>query len=194
MLLSKPNAAYDWLHFYDLCSSKVFSGQEWELQPYMSQPILGFHHLFASPARHSFGKAQEPKQWGIDEEEEPLPFTGVRADFLASESEKHNRSILLSLQSSLSNPLLRAFKSPEDLATDFVPYLIRLLTPDVKPVIVGRSGDQRGVASVRKEGEREMVKRAVGVMSGVCVKFERGRLEAVETGGRGGNWVYRMEP
>jgi chromosome transmission fidelity protein 18 len=160
----------------------------------MSQSILGFHHLFASPARHSFGKAAESKQWGAEEEEEPLPFTGPRADFQASESEKHNRSTLLSLQSSLSNPLLRAFRSPEDLATGLVPYLIRFLTPDIKPVIVGGSGDQRGIASVRKEGEREMVKRAVSVMSGVGITFERGRLDAAELGGRSGNWVYRMVP
>jgi chromosome transmission fidelity protein 18 len=38
-----------------------------------------------------------------------------------------------------------------------------------------------------------MVKRAVDVMSGVGVKFERGRLEG-EFGAHQTQWVYRMEP
>ena len=31
--LTKPVAAYDWLHFHDMVSSRIFSGQEWELNP-----------------------------------------------------------------------------------------------------------------------------------------------------------------
>lgn len=31
--LTKPIEAYDWLHFHDLLSSRVFGGQEWELTP-----------------------------------------------------------------------------------------------------------------------------------------------------------------
>ena len=188
--LSKPNAAYEWLHFHDTLSSKVFSGQEWELSPYLSQSVLGFHHLFASPATHSWGNEQ--KQWGEDGEEEPLPFTGPRADFSAFEAQKQNRSILLGLQSSLSTPLLRSFRSAEEIATDLLPHLIKLLTPDVKPVVVGGSGEQRGMASVRTENERDMVRRAVGVMSGVGVTYERGRVEAGQ--GSHGGFVYRMEP
>jgi len=38
-----------------------------------------------------------------------------------------------------------------------------------------------------------MVKRAVDVMGGVGVIFERGRLEG-DFGNRGTQWVYRMEP
>ncbi|SLM39214.1 sister chromatid cohesion factor [Lasallia pustulata] len=188
--LSKPNSAYEWLHFHDTLSSKVFSGQEWELSPYLSQSVLGFHHLFASPATHSWADKQKP--WGEDGEEEPLPFTGSRADFSAFEAQKQNRSILLGLQSSLSTPLLRSFRSAEEIATDLLPHLIRILTPDVKPVVVGGSGEQRGTASVRTETERNMVRRAVGVMSGVGVSYERGRIEA----GQGSycGFVYRMEP
>lgn len=188
--LSKPNAAYEWLHFHDTLSSKVFSGQEWELSPYLSQPVLGFHHLFASPATHSWGNEQ--KQWGDGGEEEPLPFTGPRADFMAFEAQKQNRSVLLGLQSSLSTPLLRSFRSAEEIATDLLPHLMKILTPDVKPVVVGGSGEQRGMASVRTESERDMVRRAVGVMSGVGVTYERGRVEAVQ--GSHGGFVYRMEP
>jgi len=193
-LLSKPDSAYEWLHFHDACSSRVFTAQEFELAPYLSQPVLACHHLFSSPARHYFTAANEPKKWGEEEEtEEPLPFSGPRADYSAHEAEKLNRATILTLQSSLNAMLLRSFRSPEDIATDLLPYLIRMLTPEIKPIIVGGSGDQRGIASVRKEGEKAMVKRAVDVMGGVGVIFERGRLEG-DFGNRGTQWVYRMEP
>lgn len=189
--LSKPNAAYEWLHFHDTLSSKVFAGQEWELTPYLSQSILSFHHLFASSAKHS-SSSTEPKPWAADDEEEPAPFSGPRADFTAFETAKQNRAILLGLQSSLSAPLLRSFRSPEDIATDLLPHVVRMLTPDIKPIIVGGSGETRGTASVRKESEREMVRHAVEAMGAVGVTFERVRVEDAR-GGYGG-YAYRMEP
>ena len=188
-LLSKPNAAYEWLHFHDRLSSKVHFSQEWELGPYLSQSILGFHHLFASPAKHSWASSSDQKPWDEDEEE-PLPFSGPRADYSASEAFKQNKSILTTLQSSLSIPLLRSFQSTEDISTDLLPHLIKMLTPDVKPIILGGSGDQRGVVSVRKEGEREMLQRAVSVMGAVGVTFERARVESGSTSSH----IYRMEP
>ena len=189
--LSKPNAAYEWLHFHDTLSSKIFDGQEWELNPYLSQSILGFHHLFASPVKNPWSNDRH-NQWNGDHEEEPLPFTGPRADFSAYEAEKANRSLLQQLQSSLPAPLLRSFRSPEELATDLIPQLIKMLTPDIKPIVVGGSGDQRGTASVRREGEREMARRAVEAMSAVNVIFERSRIE--DARGSFGGFVYRMEP
>ena len=191
VILSKPNAAYEWLYFHDTLSSRIFAGQEWELNPYLSQSILGFHHLFASPAKNSWSNDQQ-NQWNGEGEEDPLPFTGPRANFLAYETEKANRSLLQQFQSFLSAPLLRSFRSPEELATDLLPQLIKMLTPDIKPIIVGGSGDQRGTASVRREGEREMARRAVEAMSAVNVTFERSRIEDAR-GGFGG-FVYRMEP
>ena len=190
--LSKPNAASDWLHFHDMLSTKIFVGQEWELGHYLSQSILGFHHLFASPAKSSWSASREQKRWEDPCEEEPLPLSGPRADFEAREAEKQNRSTLLGLQSSLSLPLLRSFRSVEEIATHFLPHLIEMLRPDVKPVVVGGSGEQRGIASVRKEGEREMVQRAVGVMANVGVTYLRSKIDAGQ--GVHGGFVYRMEP
>ena len=188
--LSKPNAAYDWLHFHDRLSSKIHSGQEWELGPYLSQSTLGLHHLFASPAKQ-FGNSEQ-RRWDDDAAEEPAPFSGPRADYEASEAMKKNKAILLGLQSSLSIPLLRSFRSTADISTDLLPNIIKMVTPDVRPIIVGGSGDQRGVVSVRKEGEREMIQRAVSVMSAVGVTFERSRLDAGQAGVS--TYIYRMEP
>ena len=186
-LLSKPNAAHEWLHFHDQLSSKVYGGQEWELGPYLSQPILGFHHLFASPAKHS---SAERKRW--DDNRESLPFSGPRADYLASEALKQNKVVLLGLQSALSSQLLRSFRSVEDVSTDLLPSLVLMLTPCVKPVVVGGSGDQRGVVSVRKQEEREMIQRAVGVMAAVGVTLERAKVDMGQSGIS--SHIYRMEP
>ena len=186
--LSKPNAAQEWLHFHDQLSLKMYGAQEWELGPYLSQSVLGFHHLFASPAKNSLA---DQKCWDHDDEE-PLPFSGPRADYLASEAQKKSKALLLGLQSSLSPHLLRFFRSLEDISTDLLPNLIRILAPNIKPIVVGGSSDQRGVVSVRKEGEREMVQRAVGVMVAVGVTFERARVEMGQNGVS--NYVYRMEP
>lgn len=190
IFLTKPNAVYEWLHFHDSVSSKVFSGQEWELSPYLSQTVLSFHHLFASPKSYSW--AGDQRRWDEDAEEEPAPFSGPRAEYEASEAQKENKAILLSLQSSLSAPLLRTFRSPEDISLELLPNLIRMLAPNIKPVVIGGSGEQRGVVSVRTQSERQMLQRAVCVMSAVGVVFERRRIE----GGRfqADNFIYRMEP
>ncbi|KAL8818669.1 MAG: hypothetical protein Q9223_002742 [Gallowayella weberi] len=189
-LLTKPAAAYDWLQFHDSLSSRIFTGQEWELTPYLSQAALGFHLLFASAPKHSW--ASEQTRLENDDEKEPIPFLGPRADYEASEAHKQNKTILQAFQSSLAPPLLRCFRSIEDITTGLLPCLIRILTPDVKPVIVGGSGEQKGIVSVRKGEERKMIERAVKVMPDVGVTFERSRVDPVQGGGR--DYVYRMEP
>lgn len=186
--LSKPNTAYDWLCFHDMISSKVFSNQDWELNPYMSQATIAFHHLFASAE----GSGDSERYGNEEDDEEEHPFSGPRADFAAFEAGKQNHSMLVEFQSSLSAPLLRTFRSKESVATELIPNLTLMLAPDIKPTVVGVRGDQGGIASVRKEGERALVRSAVRVMQGLDVKFERTRVET-EIGSHAG-WIYRMEP
>ncbi|KAI0466409.1 hypothetical protein F4859DRAFT_299833 [Xylaria cf. heliscus] len=192
--LSKPNQAYEWMHFHDLCSSRLFGSQDWELAPYVSQPILACHHFFASPIRRSNGGYD--RKWGDngDEEGPVLPFSGPRADFAARESEKENRSMLQALQAQLPPTLMRSFRSAEDVSAEFLPYLVRMISPDVKPVVVGGSGDMRGTASVRKETEKIMVQRAANVLAEVGIELQRGKIEDDSPFSRGPQWVYRMEP
>ncbi|KAJ8128500.1 hypothetical protein O1611_g5136 [Lasiodiplodia mahajangana] len=192
--LSKPNQAYEWMHFHDLCSSRLFGSQDWELAPYVSQPILACHHLFASPIRRA-NKGYDRK-WGenADDETPALPFSGPRGDFTARESQKENRSMLQALQAQLPPTLMRSFRSAEDVSVEFLPYLVRMISPDVKPVVVGGSGDARGTASVRKETEKVMVQRAAGVLAEVGIELQRGKIENDSPFSRGPQWVYRMEP
>ncbi|OBT45622.1 hypothetical protein VE00_03533 [Pseudogymnoascus sp. WSF 3629] len=202
-VLSKPDAAHEWFHFYNACSKGVYQEQSWELMPYLSQPILACHNLFASSTRRPAQEYEKKRTDNDGEAEVEIPFTGPRADYEATEAKKLNRAMLVELQDSLRDEhhlfreqnatLLRSFRSPEDMATDLLPYLVRILSPDVKPVVVGGSGDSRGIASVRKEGEREMVKRAADVMASIGVTYQRGKLEG-DFGSRVTQWVYRMEP
>lgn len=192
MYLTKPNLAYDWLHFHDTCQSRLFASQDWELAPYLSQPALACHHLFASPKRHIPNMGFD-RRWGAEAEEEaPLPFSGPRADYQANEALKLNRSQLQALQSQLPPTLMRSFRSAEDVATEFLPYLVRLVSPDVKPVVVG--GSQGTTASVRKESERAMVKRASEVLAEVGIALQKGKIESESLVNRGAQFVYRMEP
>ncbi|KAG6014430.1 hypothetical protein E4U43_006547 [Claviceps pusilla] len=202
--LTKPNQAYDWLHFHDACQSRLYRSQEWELAPYLSQPILACHHLFASPKRHhADGNGGFERRWdgtnsshgaqrASEDDSPPLPFSGPRADYQAREAEKQTRSQLQALQAQLSPTLTRSFRSPEDVATELLPYLIRLVSPDVKPVVVG--GSQGSTASVRKESEKAMVKRASEILAEMGIQLQKGRIEGEATAVRGPQYVYRLEP
>lgn len=190
--LSKPNASYDWLHFHDCLSRRVFSGQEWELTPYLSTSACGFHHLFAAVDKGS-------QAWNDDKpEEEPVdvhPFSGFKADFAAYEAEKQNRTLLTELQSTFSGSLLRLFSSVDNIATELIPNVGKMVAPDVKPVIVGGSGGSGSVASVRKDTEKLCIKNAVRTMLALDLSFEKVRVE-IEGGGAhsNGGYAYRMEP
>ena len=187
-VLSKPNAAYDWLQFHDAISTKVFSAQDWDLGGYLSQSVLAFHQLFAS----ANGKNSVPTKEEEEEDDEEHPFSGLRADYAAFEAHKQNHAILTSFQSSFSPPLIRLFRSMECVATELVPSMVHILSPDVKPVVIRGSGEQGNVASVRKESERALVKMAVRAMIGMGLTFEKVRVES--DGSYGGGWAYRMEP
>ncbi|KAI5240193.1 hypothetical protein E4T43_06309 [Aureobasidium subglaciale] len=193
--LSKPSAAYEWLNFHDQLSSAVFSHSEWELATYLAQPILAFHNLFATPNRgHSTNKAWNDKE---EENEAPTPFSGPQASYHAHEARKANLEILQTLQSCLSLPLLRMFSSPNSLTTEFIPWISKMLAPNVVPVIVHNSATS--TASVRKASEKLLVARAVNAMTASGIRFHRTRLETTEgfkqqLGGAQQTWVYRMEP
>lgn len=194
-LLSKPDAAYEWLHFHDCLSSAVFSSNEWELAPYLSTPVLAFHHLFASPTRAQY---IAPSNEEAEAESEPThPFTGLQASWAAHEAEKQNSALLQSLQSSLSLDLTRLFSSTSDISTDLLPYLVRMLSPNVNPIVVGGSGNDRGTASVRKASEQVLVQRAVQAMAASGVRFDRTKVSTADEGAAmsyGAQWIYRMEP
>lgn len=133
----------------------------------------------------------------VDPDAQILPFSGPGANFAASEQNKASRSQLMSLQSSLSLPLTRLFRSPEEMATELIPYTLRMLSPDVKPVIVnsGPAGSKsNATAAVRKSSEKALVRKAVEAMAATGVRFERSRVEIEDVMNRSGGFIFRMEP
>jgi chromosome transmission fidelity protein 18 len=197
--LSKPNTAYAWLQFHDAILSRVTSSQDWELAPYLSSPILAFHHLFASSARQSYSSANTFGKED-DENEVKIPFSGSSAPYMMSEAMKMNTIAITALQNSLSLPLARMYRSPADIATELLPYVVRMLSPDVKPVVINSSNPSSttgaktfATASVRKASEKALVARAAECMAATGVRFEKTRIEQEGRGANGG-WVYRMEP
>ena len=103
----------------------------------------------------------------------------------------------MALQTSLTLPLTRMFRSPEEMALELIPYVLRMLSPDVKPVLVntGASGTKSfATASVRKASEKELVRRAVDAMVATGVRFEKSRIETEDVASRSAGFVWRMEP
>lgn len=133
----------------------------------------------------------------MDPESEPTPFSGPGAAYAAAEARKAAHAQLMGLQSTLSLPLTRLFRSPEELSLELLPYALRMLSPDVKPVMVnlGASGSRSfAAASVRKASEKALVKKAVEAMVALGVRFEKSRVEIDDIANRGGGWILRMEP
>ncbi|KAF3178935.1 hypothetical protein TWF751_000949 [Orbilia oligospora] len=197
--LTKPNKAYEWIFMHDLLNARVFGGsQDYELTPYLSTPLLGLHTLFATPAattlkgRRAFGKKGANNNNAGEEEEVISPFSGVKADFEMREAQKATMSTLSQLIGILPYNLIRGFKPVETVAYELAPFLIQIIQPKVNPVLVGGK-DGPGVASVRREVEKKMVGRAVEVLAECNVGFEKLRVEG-DSMGRGGGWVFRMEP
>ncbi|KAF3904756.1 hypothetical protein ABW20_dc0102156 [Dactylellina cionopaga] len=197
--LTKPNKAYEWIFMHDLLNSRVFgSNQDYELTPYLSTPLLGLHTLFATPAatslkgRKAFGKKGGAGANTGGDEDLPSPFTGTKADFEMREAQKATMSMLNQVLGILPHSLVRAFKPLETIAYELAPWLVQIVQPKVNPVLVGGK-DGPGVASVRRDVERTMVERAVEVLAECNVGFEKLRVEG-DSVGRGGGWIFRMEP
>lgn len=194
--LTKPNAAYEWLWFSDLLSTRVFEEQAYELSGYLSSPILAFHNLFASATRQkqSTGKYNNNRK-DDGEEEETAPLTGPQAEWEVRECTKENKALIQIIHTCMIGGirLHQAFKSAETVSMELAPWVSRILAPSIKPVVVGGSGPEGGVASVRREGEKRLVQRGVQVMVGMGIEFEKVKVEGIGGGGNWG-WVYRMEP
>jgi len=179
------------------------------LAAYLSTSILAFHHLFAATSKHAYASGSSngnSNADALDSSDAKTSLAGPRAPTTANELTRTNLTTLRDLQSSLSIPLHRAFRSPADLSMDLLPYLVRILNPDIKPVVVGGSGGSSGAAgtaSVRRAPEKARVIRAVEAMVACGVKFEQGRVEDVVDAGTATTMsgvttnagrIYRMNP
>ncbi|KAL7270857.1 Chromosome transmission fidelity protein 18 [Rhizina undulata] len=181
--LTKPCGACEWLWFVDLLSSKVFHYQEYELMGYLSHPIVAFHNLFASAAHKDtpMGRynAGESSQDAADKE--PTPSSGPAAEWEFKEGVKGNRTVIQILHSSLAC-----------MAMELAAWICQILTPKLSAVVVGGSVQAGGIASVRRDGEKRLVKRGVEFMLGCGLAFKKVCFEGIFCGGNA-EWVFKME-
>ncbi|KAF8423054.1 hypothetical protein EV426DRAFT_642957 [Tirmania nivea] len=106
--------------------------------------------------------------------------------------------------------LASEFHSVTSLVTELAPHLVRILSPRVTPILIHGGGGSGGgasgqwgnvsIASVRKESEKRLVKRAVAVMYSTNICFEKVRVEfssptlSTSATPAAGGWAYRMDP
>ncbi|GAO48920.1 hypothetical protein G7K_3082-t1 [Saitoella complicata NRRL Y-17804] len=157
-LLSKPCQASDWLFFHDSIQRGIFDRQLGELGHYSPYAPVAFHHLFGTIKRH-------------------VPVERSNADWDAHQKTLQNREILDTLMSHTTPTLRQIFRGSETFVLELASFLIRIISPDLKPVN----------SQLVKSGEREMLKRVVEAMIGFEMKYVQYKTEE-------GLLIYRLEP
>ncbi|CAO1634597.1 unnamed protein product [Parajaminaea phylloscopi] len=135
---------------------RAFASSSFDLMSYVPYSFVKWHSLFANTVN-------------------PLP-EWPKADYEHYLKRQAFDEIALDLHSALT-PNLRAQFCRDSVIREFGPMLMRMLTPDLKPV------NQQIV----KPAERETLTHLVGVMMELSLNFVRDRTED-------GNLVFRLEP
>ncbi|KAJ3087234.1 Chromosome transmission fidelity protein 18 [Quaeritorhiza haematococci] len=153
---SKIERACEWLSFYDSLSSCVNRLHAWEVAPYLPVPLIGFHQLFAG--------VRKP------------PIEYPRKDYEVYMATKTTSNILSAFVSGL-DPHLQHWKNGTAIATELVPYLLRIISPELRGVNI----------QLIKPHERETLSRLVDVMVSFKLSYEQEKVDD-------GQYGYRMEP
>ncbi|WWC68500.1 uncharacterized protein I206_102429 [Kwoniella pini CBS 10737] len=149
---------HDWLGYYDHLSTRVSESQEWDLMGYMPYAITAWYHHLAAPANNS-----KPTEW-------------PKADYEAYQARIANEEISTSLKN-LVPPILRSLFSTSTLLTEFIPLIMRIISPPLKPVN----------ANIVKAGERAILDRLVDLMIPLGLRFWQEK-------GENGQPMMRLEP
>ncbi|KAJ3044637.1 hypothetical protein HDV00_001563 [Rhizophlyctis rosea] len=149
--------ACDWMGFWDKLESGVWKRGHHELQAYFAWPVLSFYGLFASARRV---KVEFPR---VEHE--------VTTQTMA------NRNILINLASGMPPILRRNWANAEQLMVELAPYLLRILSPELRPVNI----------QLVKPAERVVLDRLVEIMCTFGVRFVQEKSEE-------GQYVYRLDP
>ncbi|PWN26081.1 P-loop containing nucleoside triphosphate hydrolase protein [Jaminaea rosea] len=145
-----------WADFAMELQDKAFSGSMFELMGYVPYSFVRWNHLFANTVN-------------------PVP-EWPRADYEERLKRQAFNEIALELHGTLP-PTLRSLFGREAVVRELGPLLMRILTPDLRPV------NQQIV----KTDERETLQRLVTVMLDLNLDFVRDKTEE-------GQLVYRLEP
>ncbi|KAK6907495.1 hypothetical protein I203_101489 [Kwoniella mangroviensis CBS 8507] len=149
---------HDWLGYYDRLSQRVSESQEWDLMSYMPYAITPWYSHLAAPANNA-----KPTEW-------------PKADYEAYQARITNEEVSTSLKN-LVPPILRSLFSTTTSLTEFIPLLMRIISPPLKPVN----------ANIVKPAERAVLDRLVELMIPLGLRFWQEK-------GENGQPMMRLEP
>lgn len=111
------NRVHDWLAHYDGLQARVLRNQEFELMPYLSYAVVPWHSHMASMA--NAGRAVE------------YPKTDYEAYLKANAIKEIGQAMHSGI------PLaLRSIYNASTILTELGPYLMRIISPPLKPVSI----------------------------------------------------------
>ncbi|KAJ9125621.1 hypothetical protein QFC22_000583 [Naganishia vaughanmartiniae] len=156
--LANVSKAHEWVHFYDRLHQRILSSQEFELMAYTSYAIVPWHSHFASPANV----------------ERPVDFP--KTDYESYVKTSTNRDVGTALLKSIP-PNLRALYNSTSALTELVPLLMRIISPNLKPVN----------ANLVRADDKVLLGHLVDLMLALNLSFYRDKTED-------GQPMFRLDP
>ncbi|WVQ78666.1 hypothetical protein IAT38_000753 [Cryptococcus sp. DSM 104549] len=149
---------HDWLGFYDRLQGRVGEEQEWELMGYLPWAVGAWYPHMAAPANSA-----KPTEW-------------PKADYECFQARTANEEIATTLKL-LVPPVLRSLFSTTTTLTELIPFLMRIISPPLKPVN----------AHIVKPAEKAVLARLVEIMIPLGLRFWQEK-------GESGQPMMRLEP
>lgn len=105
----------EWLHFYDQLNYRVNERHEYDMFKYLPYPIVNFHRYFAGAA--------------VQEHRVEYP----RVDYEVYSAKKSYENLIEVFMAGI-HPQKRRFLNREMIASELVPLLMHVISPELKPV------------------------------------------------------------
>jgi chromosome transmission fidelity protein 18 len=109
----------EWLHFYDQVNYRTNDKHEFELYKYLPFPIVNFHRFFA----------------GSTTQEHRVEYPRIEYEVFSTKKSYEN---LIAVFLAGIHPQKRRYLNREMIANELVPMLMHVISPDLKPVSVGK--------------------------------------------------------
>ncbi|EPB93080.1 hypothetical protein HMPREF1544_00154 [Mucor circinelloides 1006PhL] len=148
----------EWLHFYDQLNYRVNERHEYDMFKYLPYPIVNFHRYFAGAA--------------VQEHRVEYP----RVDYEVYSTKKSYENLIEVFMAGI-HPQKRRFLNREMIASELVPLLMHVISPELKPM------NQQLV----KPAEKAKLDRLVHIMIEFGLSFVHEKNEE-------GQYVFKLEP
>ncbi|WVO24366.1 uncharacterized protein IAS62_005731 [Cryptococcus decagattii] len=149
---------HEWLAFSDRLQARVTSEQEWELLGYIPWGVGAWYPHLASQ-----GNSSKPTDY-------------PRADYEAYQTRSSNEEVARAFMNVLP-PILRSMFITNTTLTELIPFLMRIISPPLKPVN----------ANIVKPAEKAVLQRLVELMIPLGLTFYKEKVE-------NGQPTMRLEP